>query len=160
MAESAAPVGGRVVDLDGTIHYDFQGHVTAAGLDLTAAPTFSTPETLPVNSVIDWVQADGAIVARIWGRAGGVLRVAGDSEVRARVELGGGLGIERTVIRDDGFSDFAGRTGVDWSGTFNGDGDGSRYVNTNEYTPGSEARQLAGRVGNLISDLQASGIID
>lgn len=107
MAESAAPVGGRVVEPDGSIHYDFDGHVRARGVDLTAAPTFSTPESLPVDSVVDWVQADGGVAARIWGRTGGVLRLAGDSEVRARAELGGGLAIERTIIRDDGYSDFA-----------------------------------------------------
>jgi hypothetical protein len=77
MAESAAPAGGRVVDPDGTIHYDFDGHISAKGVDLPVSPAVSLPEDVPPANAISWLAADGGFVARVWGDTRGGLSLYG-----------------------------------------------------------------------------------
>jgi hypothetical protein len=101
MAEAAAPAGGRVVAPDGTVSYDFDGHIHAKGLDLPAAPAVFIPENVPTDSRVSWVAADGGLVARIWGDTRG-LSLYTDGTLMARAG-----GASRVVLSDDGSSDFA-----------------------------------------------------
>jgi hypothetical protein len=102
MAESAAPAGGRVVHPDGSITYDFDGHISAEGLDLPAAPgPVSTPETVPTVSGLSWVAAGGGLAARLWADTRG-LDLYADGSIMART-----AGADRMVLDNAGNSDFA-----------------------------------------------------
>jgi hypothetical protein len=101
MAESAAPAGGRVVHPDGSITYDFDGHIRAEGLDLPAAPAVYAPETVPPSSPVSWTAEDGALVARIWGDTRG-LQLYTDGTLMARAG-----DAARAVLAPDGSSDYA-----------------------------------------------------
>jgi hypothetical protein len=94
----------------GLNYYDFDGHIHAAGLDLQAATLISIPEFLPVDNRIAWADYGpflGQLAARIWAVGGGAgqLILSADKRVKARAEITGG-GIERTILADDGTSDY------------------------------------------------------
>jgi hypothetical protein len=55
--------GGVKTGLDGSVTYDFQGHVHATGLDLDAG----TSSTVPNDSRARWLNTLGAVVADIYG---------------------------------------------------------------------------------------------
>jgi hypothetical protein len=60
VGDSVATITGLIVNPDGTVSYDFQGHVKATGLDLDAAR--GVPD---VQHGVNWLsQADGALVAQ------------------------------------------------------------------------------------------------
>lgn len=63
---SYAPASGMVVAADGSITYDFDGHINATGLDLTVDPA------QPVDSrSIRWLNLNGAMLASIVGNQSG-----------------------------------------------------------------------------------------
>jgi hypothetical protein len=102
MAESAAPAGGRVVHPDGSITYDFDGHIRAEGLDLPAANLpVSLPENVPTASGISWLSLAGDVIARLWADTRGVDLYA-DGTIMARTAAA-----SRMVLDNAGDSDFA-----------------------------------------------------
>jgi hypothetical protein len=102
VAEAAAPAGGRVVAPDGTVSYDFDGHVSAKGVDLPAINfPVSTPEAVPTASGITWVPLAGGVVARVWADTRG-LDLYADGSIMART-----AGADRMVLDNAGDSDFA-----------------------------------------------------
>jgi hypothetical protein len=101
VAEAAAPAGGRVVAPDGTVSYDFDGHISAKGLDLPAVNAVATPETVPVVSGISWVPVDGGFIARLWADTRGI-NIYSDDVVMARAGAAA-----RKVLGNDGTSDYA-----------------------------------------------------
>jgi hypothetical protein len=67
MADSFAGDGGQHLAADGSITYDFSGHVHATGLDIDAAPAGNIP---PANAV-RWLRtSDGAVLALIGADVG------------------------------------------------------------------------------------------
>jgi hypothetical protein len=114
--------GGEVLNPDGTVSYDFQGHVSAQGLDLPATVDNSAPN----NNKIRWIkQADGSLVAFLTAYDNGITSFTGlESDHGAAysgiaIQSGGApsqayayahsaLGVHKSVkiIDDAGASDF------------------------------------------------------
>src|SRR4051794_38584433 len=63
MSDSSQPLAGMTTNPDGTIAYDFAGHVHASGLDLDEG-TSTTP---PDDRKVRWLRADGSRGEEIFG---------------------------------------------------------------------------------------------
>lgn len=86
-------LGGITTDDDGTVTYDFDGHVHAQGLDLTI-PNPSDPDA-HAHSTITWSDEDGTFVVSITG--------ADDGLPRLLISAGG---VDITLLNANGHSAF------------------------------------------------------
>lgn len=129
--DTMSPDGGQQLAADGTVTYDFAGHISAEGIDFTAGGTGINPD----GSQIRWFrQSDGALVAYLWAdsqlnfdeamltgldpddnRRAAVLRVGNDVDVGATLveaealDVAGGIQTSsgaRTVIDSKSRSHF------------------------------------------------------
>lgn len=65
MSDNFAPAGGRVVHPDGTVSYDFDGHVSAQGVDILGADNSTPPSDRKVRWHKDTIA--GTVIAEIVG---------------------------------------------------------------------------------------------
>lgn len=123
-ADTFTPDVGQHIAPDGTVTYEFEGHVHAEGLDLDAWTAAGAP---PADRKVRWLrESDGAVIAELYGSHDQTddastltLRAQrSDGSDRAQLDLVSGdafnpprvgtfiLGGTRTIIDGDGVSSF------------------------------------------------------
>lgn len=84
MADQIASRVGQRVDASGNVTYDFEGHISAEGIDLDAASDEQPEDTQRVA----WLTEGGAMIASVWGSKRTSLDDRAQAWIAAHAEVG------------------------------------------------------------------------